>query len=682
MKDEKEPKEENLTKYCFRDLFDIDEVQRIQDAFSNATGVASIITETDGTPITAPSGFSCLCNDIIRKTEKGLKNCMISDAIIGSPNPSGPRLQKCLSGGLLDGGASIMVGDTHIANWLIGQVLDDDADYEKMMRYAEEIGADLTLYDNALKKVTRMPRAQFENISRYLFINAQMLSNLAIKNAMQADEIKRRIEAETRLATEKELFRVTIQSIGDAVITTDIEGRVTGLNTAAEEITGWKNEEAKGRKLDKVFHIINEKNRRKIQDPVSKVLRTGKIVLLANHTILIAKDGSEKYIADSGAPILDDSGTVEGVVLVFRDITEEKKQQDKILYLSYYDKLTDLYNRAYFEKQLRRANQSHKFPIAVIMGDLNGLKLTNDLFGHEEGDKLLICIARVLKKACRKDDIIARWGGDEFAIILPDTDQNNALEICSRIRSLCEEETGCAIKPSIALGTAIKQDSSTDLKEVIKKAENRMYRNKLLEGNSTRSGTVSSLKRTLFEKSYETEEHALRLVELSQKVGEAMGIPENDLDDLELVAILHDVGKVAISDTILNKKGKLTDEEWIEMRKHSEIGYRIVQSSFELSHIAEYILCHHEHWDGNGYPQGRKTTSIPLLSRIVSVVDSYDAMTNERPYKKPISSKEAIEELRSCSGGQFDPEVVEVFVGLIDEDKDEDEDGTEESYSN
>ncbi|HBE77740.1 MAG TPA: hypothetical protein DDW65_08125, partial [Firmicutes bacterium] len=405
--------------YTFNDLFDLDEIQKLQDAFSEATGVASIITEPDGKPITRPSNFSCLCSEVIRKTQKGLSNCMLSDASTGSPNKDGPRIQRCLSAGLIDGGASIMVGDRHIANWLIGQVMVSEADINTMMQYAAVIGADRETYREALEKITIISNQQFIKIADFLFINAHQLSELAVKNAEQTMEIQRRIEIQKQLAEEKELFVVTIQSIGDAVITTDIQGKITALNKVAEYLTGWTQAEAQGVALEKVFQIINEKTREKCQNPVTKVLKTGRTVMLANHTALISRDCTERSIADSGAPIKDEAGNTYGVVLVFRDVTEEKKYHEEILHLSYHDKLTDLYNRAFFEKEFQRLEKQGEFPISVIMGDVNGLKITNDIFGHAEGDKLLKVISKILKKSCRADDIIARWGGDEFAAILP-----------------------------------------------------------------------------------------------------------------------------------------------------------------------------------------------------------------------------------------------------------------------
>lgn len=651
--------------YCFRDLFDLDEIQKLQDAFSEATGVAAIITEPDGTPITKPSGFSCLCAEVIRNTQKGLKNCMLSDALVGSPKKDGPRIQRCLSAGLVDGGASIMIGDMHIANWLIGQVMDSEANNEKMLEYADEIGADQEAYINALGKITRMSKAQFVKVANFLFINARQLSVLAVKNAEQKDEIKRRIAIEKQLAEEKELFKVTIQSIGDAVITTGIDGKITTLNKVAEQLTGWTQLEAEGIPLEKVFRIINEKTRKSCQSPVTKVLKTGKTVMLANHTALISKNLIERSIADSGAPIKDAAGNLYGVVLVFRDVTEEKKQHEEIMHLSYHDKLTGLYNRAFFEKELHRLENEAKFPISIIVGDVNGLKITNDVFGHVKGDLLLKTISKILKKSCRKNDIIARWGGDEFSVILPNTGYQTALDICNLIKATCYQYKTTPMQPSIALGLDTKEEVSQSLLTTIKKAEDRMYRNKLLESKSKQGGTVSSLKRTLFEKSYETEEHALRLVDLSQKIGKALGLHENELDDLKLLASLHDIGKVAISDFILTKPGKLTEEEWEEMKRHSEIGFRIAQSAIELSHISEYILCHHERWDGTGYPQGRSGETIPLLSRIIAIVDSFDVMTHIRSYKDKMNKDEALNEIKKCSGTQFDPVLAELFIGLM-----------------
>ncbi|HLP14757.1 MAG TPA: PocR ligand-binding domain-containing protein [Bacteroidota bacterium] len=312
------------------DLFKLDEIQRIQDEFALATGVASIITYPDGTPFTAPSNFTNLCNNIIRKTELGCANCFKSDAVIGRFNPAGPIVQPCLSGGLWDAGASITVGGTHVGNWLIGQVRDETQTEQKMRAYARSIGADEESFMKAFEDVPSMSRQRFEYIARALFTLANQLSTTAFQNLQQARYISERKAIEQNLAQEKQRLAVTLLSIGDGVITTDIDGRIVMLNKAAEEMTGWTTAEAAGRWLPEVFVIINELTREHCDNPVDRVLSTGNIIELANHTSLIAKDGRELLIADSGAPIRDNENRITGVVLVFRDMTEKQKLMDSM----------------------------------------------------------------------------------------------------------------------------------------------------------------------------------------------------------------------------------------------------------------------------------------------------------------------------------------------------------------
>jgi len=212
---------------------------------------------------------------------------------------------------------------------------------------------------------------------------------------------------------------------------------------------------------------------------------------------------------------------------------------------------------------------------------------------------------------------------------------------------------------------ATKSQLDENIRQAINFAEDRMYRNKLLESKSTRSSIIASLQKTLGEKTNETEEHALRLKSLALKMGQALGLSNNQMDELALLAILHDIGKIAIPDQILAKPGPLTTAEWEVMRKHPEIGFRIAQASYEIAHIAEAILCHHEQWGGYGYPQGLAGNNIPLISRIITIIDAYDAMTHERPYKKAASNQQALTEIKRCSGTQFDPNLVEIFLGMM-----------------
>ncbi len=477
-------------------------------------------------------------------------------------------------------------------------------------------------------------------------------------------DVTEREKLKEELYRQKEMLRITLHSIGDGVVTTDMEGRITAVNAASDAITGWCEEEAVGRPFTDVFLLKNEKTNSLVENPIAKVLRSGKIVGLANHTVLINKTCQAIPIADSAAPIKDADGNILGVVMVFRDVSKEKEQQDRILYLSYHDELTGLYNRRYIEEELNKLNMPGKLPMAVVMGDVNGLKITNDIFGHEAGDILLKKVAEILTANCRARDVIARWGGDEFLIIMPNTSAKTARGIIERIQEDCAAGSHDAVQLSISMGCDVKLHTES-FKRTIQSAEEKMYHQKLLEGKSYKNSIITTLLATLHERSNETEEHDIRIKKYCMAIGSELKLSSEEMNELSLLAILHDIGKVGIHQGVLQKPGPLSSVEWEEMKRHPEIGYRIAQNTPELTVVAKYILSHHERWDGNGYPRRLKEESIPLLCRIISVVDAYDAMTNDRAYRKAISKNEAMKELEVNAGTQFDPRIVKVFLNLI-----------------
>lgn len=342
-----------------------------------------------------------------------------------------------------------------------------------------------------------------------------------------------------------------------------------------------------------------------------------------------------------------------------------EKRNRELNNIAIHDSLTGVYNRVFYESKIIELDKEENLPISVIIGDVNGLKLVNDAFGHFKGDMLLKKIVKILRMSCRKEDIIARIGGDEFVIILPSSDAEVAERVIRSIRENCNKADFYPIKPSISLGFSVKYNKEQAINDVVKEADDYMYKRKLLESKSTRSSIIDSLQKTLEETTFETREHAKRLENLSLRLGKELKLPENNLDDLLLLAMLHDIGKIAIPTEIITKPGKLSKKEWDIIKRHPEIGYQIASSSPELRGIAQLILSHHERWDGEGYPQRLKGEEIPLLARIIAIVDSFDAMTQDRSYHKGVTEEEALEEIKRCAGTQFDPYIVEKFIKMM-----------------
>lgn len=377
--------------------------------------------------------------------------------------------------------------------------------------------------------------------------------------------------------------------------------------------------------------------------------------------------GKGAYLWGSASSLRDTTGKVVGAIETIRDITDRKRQEERLEFISLYDQLTGLHNRAFFEKEMLRIKSSQEYPITIISADLNGLKIINDTMGHDWGDKLLEACAQVLRKSLRSSDVLARLGGDEFVAILPGTSERAGEDIANRLRENMARYNlqNPELPLSLSIGLATAKGEGVSLEETLKKSDNFMYREKLYHNISNRNQIINTLLAALAERDYFAEGHAQRLSRLCLAMGGKLGLTPQQLNNLALLAQVHDLGKVGIPDRVLYKKGPLTEDEWEIMRLHPEKGYRIALSSPDLPDVAELILKHHERWDGKGYPLGLRENEIPIECRVLAIVDAFDAMTNERPYSEAISRPEAIKRIEEGAGTQFDPELVEVFLLVV-----------------
>jgi len=778
--------------------FDFERLNVLLEGFNKATGFVTAILDLEGN-VLSKSGWREVCTDFHRFNKRPAKNCKKSDTILANKMSKGKDFYayRCLNG-LIDVVVPIIIKGEHFANLFTGQFFFEEPSMDFFKKQAKQYDFNENLYLSAVEKVPVVSEAKVKDTMRVLVHIIEMISDLTVEK-MEQQELNRLLEAsykdlkssKEKLKMEKEKLRTTLHSIGDAVISTDIEGKIVRMNRVGEGLTGWDREDAIGKPIQEVFNIINAKTRNNVENPVDKVLENGNIVGLANHTVLIAKDGSEYQIADSAAPIINDEKDITGVVLVFRDVTEKyrmqeklkdsekkyrqlfeimnnglalhkmiyneegdpvdyrfldinpafekltglskanligntvkevlpeteqywidkygkvattgesvsfeeyaqeqdkyykvrafspepgkfatifsditenKKAEEQLQYKTFHDELTGLYNRSYFNEEIKRYDNKRQLPLSIIMGDVNGLKIANDTFGHKEGDKLLKRIAQIIENSCRQEDLVARTGGDEFIVLLPQTSKQEAEKIYRRIKNTCQKAEEYPIEPSIALGIATKMEITDDFEKVLKKAEDKMYQNKVHESKSVHNTILDSLNTMLRETTNETLEHSQRLDDLAVGLGKKLKLTKHELDVLASLANLHDLGKITISKEILLKPGPLTEKEWEEVRRHPESGYKIASSSPKLNDVAEGIYCHHERWDGNGYPQGLVGEEIPLLARIITIVDAYDVMTNGRPYKEPMSRDEALAEIERCAGSQFDPDLADLFIELL-----------------
>jgi diguanylate cyclase (GGDEF)-like protein/PAS domain S-box-containing protein len=433
-------------------------------------------------------------------------------------------------------------------------------------------------------------------------------------------------------------------------------GMIIDSNPAASKFYGYAQEELLSMGIKEICYMSNNAQNSDCVEAFS----VGTKHTTAQHRL---KDGSFRMV-DIYSSQINYSGEIMSYAIIF-DVSDREEAIEEIRYLSYHDHLTSLYNRRYFETEMNRLDVPRNWPMTLIMGDVNGLKLINDSFGHREGDEFLKYTADILLSSCREDDIIARIGGDEFAILLPKTSQEETDKLLDRIKTQIQEVVKSKPLLSISFGYATKTENNTLLKDKMVEAENMMYNNKMYESTSMRNKSVKLIMNALFEKSARELNHSNRVSSICGQIASAMNMTQDEINRVKLAGLVHDIGKIGVDEKILNKPGKLDLDEWLEIKKHPEAGWRILNSTDEFSEVSRLILCHHERWNGSGYPNQLKEVEIPLESRIISVADAYDAMTDVRTYNRSIPKDRAIDELKRNSGTQFDPSIVEIFISKV-----------------
>lgn len=357
--------------------------------------------------------------------------------------------------------------------------------------------------------------------------------------------------------------------------------------------------------------------------------------------------------------------TEDQVLVVCANTTQKNLQIREIAYLNNYDQLTGMLNRLNMRITIKQLLKDKEVPFTILLINLNGLKVFNSSYGYEEGDRFILELANILKNSNLENKKLAYYGSGEFIIVLKNGDENDAEKYIASLREECKKHYVNDINVTFSFGYYTVQNSNETSDYAFNTAEKRMLKYKRQEYANNDINTIEIINRTLHAKSPREQYHSERVAKLCREFAIAVGFIQKEQEEMYTAGLLHDIGKIGIPENILDKPGKLSSEEFFEMKRHPEIGHKILEVSDNMKDIANIIMFHHEKWDGTGYPFGLQGENIPFKSRMITIIDSYDAMVSDRSYRAGMSKEDAIAELERCVGTQFDPTLVNIFIQQV-----------------
>ncbi len=473
------------------------------------------------------------------------------------------------------------------------------------------------------------------------------------------------LNANVILEESKSELRLILDTAAEGIYGIDLDGKCTFCNLCCLELLGYKEEDEL---IGKDMHdLIHSRYKDGSTLPISKCRIHEMIVsgekVYAEDEVFWRADGRCFAVQYYAYPKYKDNKII-GAVITFMDISERIKNEEKIQYLSYHDSLTGLINRQGFEMEIPKYNRAECLPLSIIYGDLNCLKLSNDIFGHSAGDKLIIKVAQVLQSVGGKNGTVARIGGDEFILLLPRTDPQGTGKIMAQIKQELLQDTSLVIKCSISMGSYTKYSLDEGMEQSLRKAENEMYLEKTSQRNSNEMVMLAELISALHGRSPREKTHSENISRLCEKMGIALEWPQSDIKNLKDAGFYHDIGKIVLSEELLSKTSKLSAMEKLEKQQHPIVGYRILNLFDNTLDLAEAVYYHHERWDGKGYPKGLKGEEIPIQSRIIAIAEQYDHLLNPTN-DQALGKEEALSRIHQLSGVKYDPQLTNLFISIV-----------------